>query len=204
VPARRRTSYHHGDVPRALVDAATELIARHGAEAFTLREVARHVGVNHTAAYRHFADKRALLAAVAERGYLALGARLKAAARTANTSEPTARLGRILAAFVRFALSRPHEFRVMFGPRLNRDGRFRSLDAAIGTVLGLLVDEIEHGIAAGALAPGNARDLALGLWVMAQGYADMVLERRIAVRSQAVAVEYFGTLVTPLLAGMRR
>jgi AcrR family transcriptional regulator len=200
---RRRAAYHHGDVPRALVEAAADLIARHGADGFTLRQAARQVGVNHTAAYRHFADKRAVLAAVAERGYRALGDRMRAALRRAP-ADPTARIGRLQAAFVRFALTHPHDFRVMFGPRLNVDGRFPSLEAAIAAVLGLLVTEIERGIAAGTLRAGNARDLALGLWVMAQGYADMVLERRIHVRSQAVALQYFATLLQPYLDGIRR
>jgi AcrR family transcriptional regulator len=204
VPGRRRAAYHHGDVPRALVDAAADLIAQHGADGFTLRQAARRVGVNHTAAYRHFADKRAVVAAVAERGYRVLGTRMRAAARTAGSSDPTVRIARIIGAFVRFALSSPHDFRVMFGPRLNIDGRFPSLEAAIADVLELLVGEIERGIAAGTLRDGNARDLALGLWVMAQGYADMVLERRIAVRSQAVALRYFGALLAPFLDGIRR
>src|SRR5262245_1806188 len=68
---RRRSRYHHGDLPRALRDAATRLIAERGADGFTLREAARLVGVDHAAAYRHFADKRALLAAIAEDGYAA-------------------------------------------------------------------------------------------------------------------------------------
>lgn len=191
-------------MPRALVDAAADLIARHGADAFTLRQAARQVGVNHTAAYRHFADKRAVLAAVAERGYRTLAARMRAAGRAAGPVDATVRIERLLVAFVRFALSHPHDFRVMFGPRLNVDGRFPSLETAIAEVLGLLVAEIDGGIAAGTLRDGSARDLALGLWVMAQGYVDMVLERRIAVRSQAVALRYFGRLVAPFLDGIRR
>ena len=82
MPARRtaeRAAYHHGDLPRAFVAAALELIAREGAEALTLRRVARAVGVNHAAAYRHFDDKEALLAAVAEQGFVTLAERMTAA-----------------------------------------------------------------------------------------------------------------------------
>jgi len=70
LPARE--TYHHGDLRNSLVDAARTLIAASGPEGFTLREVERQVGVNHRAAYRHFEDKRALLAAVAQQGYEAL------------------------------------------------------------------------------------------------------------------------------------
>src|SRR5215207_6672963 len=70
-PARRlgRATYHHGDLRRALIDGAVAIIADRGAEAFTLREAARRLGVNDRAAYRHFADKASLLAAVAEHGF---------------------------------------------------------------------------------------------------------------------------------------
>src|SRR6266540_5232917 len=64
-PARRK-AYHHGDLRRALVDAAIELVRDRGPDGFTLREAARRVGVSQTAPYRHFATKDALLAAVAE------------------------------------------------------------------------------------------------------------------------------------------
>ena len=72
----RRATYHHGDLPRALREAATRLLAARGSEGLTLREAARAVGVHHAAAYRHFADKRTLLAAVAEEGYAALARRM--------------------------------------------------------------------------------------------------------------------------------
>ena len=62
-------SYHHGDLKNALLEASLKLIGEVGPEAFTLREVARALGVNHTAVYRHFEDKRALLAAIAEQGF---------------------------------------------------------------------------------------------------------------------------------------
>ena len=63
--ARRPKTYHHGALPAALMEVAKELIAERGLDGFTLREVARRVGVTHVAAYRHYADRRALLAAVA-------------------------------------------------------------------------------------------------------------------------------------------
>ena len=62
-----RETYHHGDLRNALVTAAVELVEGSSPEELTLREVSRRVGVNHRAAYRHFEDKTALLAAVAVR-----------------------------------------------------------------------------------------------------------------------------------------
>src|SRR5262245_16445365 len=78
-PAPQRKSYHHGDLPQALRDAAKQLLAEGGPEALSLREAARLVGVNHRAVYRHYEDKRALFAALAEEGFQQLTQRLRAA-----------------------------------------------------------------------------------------------------------------------------
>src|SRR5919107_731159 len=78
VPARRKT-YHHGDLRQALLDAALELLRAEGAAALTLRAVARAAGVSQAAPYRHFADRGALVAAVAEEGFERLGAAMMGA-----------------------------------------------------------------------------------------------------------------------------
>jgi hypothetical protein len=65
-----RESYHHGDLRAALLRAALDLMREQGDHEFTLREVARRVGVSHAAPVRHFRDKDALLAAIAEEGFI--------------------------------------------------------------------------------------------------------------------------------------
>src|SRR5215208_5503789 len=74
-PAER--PYHHGDLRRALLDASLELLRDGGPEALTLRGAARAAGVSQTAPYRHFADRAALIAGVAEDGFRRLRARLQ-------------------------------------------------------------------------------------------------------------------------------
>ncbi|HEV2796023.1 MAG TPA: helix-turn-helix domain-containing protein, partial [Nocardioides sp.] len=61
------TPYHHGNLRDALVAAAVEAVREGGPEALSLRELARRVGGSHAAAYRHFADRDALVDVVAER-----------------------------------------------------------------------------------------------------------------------------------------
>src|SRR5690242_5384754 len=65
----RPRPYHHGNLRRALLDEALATIRTEGVEGVTLREIGARVGVSRTALYRHFADKRALLAAVATEGF---------------------------------------------------------------------------------------------------------------------------------------
>ncbi|MDQ3273297.1 MAG: TetR/AcrR family transcriptional regulator, partial [Pseudomonadota bacterium] len=67
-------TYHHGNLSEALLDAAEQLLPTRGAEALTLREVAREAGVSHGAPYHHFGSREALLAAIAERGFEGLTA----------------------------------------------------------------------------------------------------------------------------------
>ncbi len=198
---RKKTAYHHGDLRRALLDAALSLVEERGSDALTLREVASRVGVTHPAAYRHFEDKTALLAAVAEDGYVALGDALVRALEEAP-SRGSERLRRLAVAYVDFAIARPAQYRVMWGARFNTDGRFPSLEAAITRVFELVVGEFARGQRDGDYREGRPRDLAIGLWVVGHGYVELVARRRIKVKSREKAIEYFLTLFQPWLEGL--
>lgn len=199
--AAKKKSYHHGDLARALVAAASRIIERSGPDAVTLRAVAASAGVTHGAAYRHFEDKTALLAAVAEDGYRALTARLAAAAAR-DARGPKARLRSLAETYVAFTMESPARYRVMSGPRFNEEGRFPSLEEAVQDAFQLLVDAIRDGQAEGVFRPGIPRDLAVAFWVSGHGFADLVHHRRIKVKSAKAAVEYFERLLTPLLDGI--
>lgn len=104
---RRKATYHHGDLRSALLRATAEVLEKQGLEAITLRDVARRAGVSHNAPYRHFTDRNALLAALAEDGFRDLGKALE--------GKPGIRMGE---AYVRFGLAHPARFRLMFGGSL--------------------------------------------------------------------------------------
>jgi AcrR family transcriptional regulator len=103
--------YHHGDLPATLVRSALELLEE-GATDLSLRAVARRAGVAASAPYRHYADREALLSAVAGVGYQDLAGDLVAAHPLPATPDE---LADVAVAYVRFALRRPALFRVMFG-----------------------------------------------------------------------------------------
>lgn len=175
---RRRGSYHHGDLKRALLAAARVQIAAVGPETFTLREAARKAGVNHRAVYRHFADRESLLAAVALEGYRELVDRARTAMDGVRGGQ--ARLMAFGRAYVSFALEQPGAFRTMFGPRLNEEGRFPELEVPAAEAFGLLEKELAH------LGERAARDGAIGLWSMAHGLASLMLTRRVRVPPEKV------------------
>jgi AcrR family transcriptional regulator len=199
--ATKKRKYHHGDVPRALVASAVEIIERDGPDALTVREAVKAVGVTHGAAYRHFKDKDELLAAVAEEAYRRLRERLVVAASHPTLGART-RLRMLASAYVNFAIERPAFYRVMAGPRLNEDGRFPGLEKEVAECFAIVTEEIEKGVKDGVFRPHPARDLAITVWIAAHGFVDLVLRRRIKVKSTKVAVEYFERLIEPVLDGL--
>jgi AcrR family transcriptional regulator len=109
--------YHHGDLRAALLSAAADLLEKDGAEAVSLRAVARAVGVSQTAPYNHFESKEALLVALAGEGFSALQkSQEHALAALSPGSDAVEALG---LDYVLFAIAQPQRYRLMFGVGLN-------------------------------------------------------------------------------------
>jgi len=111
----QKVRYHHGDLRRALLDAAMTLIDIRGREALTLRETARRAGVSEAAPYRHFANLDELLGAVALEGYEMLITDLESVSGTRATRE----------AYLAFAGDFPGRYALMFGPLGDRKSAAR-------------------------------------------------------------------------------
>lgn len=193
---KKRSAYHHGDLERALGDAAVELLAEVG-PGFTLRQVAQRVGVTHGAAYRHFEDRDALVAEVARRGFVELLRML--ARRAARAGGPRARLEALMAGYIGFGWKHPAQYDVMFGRRLGDSGRFPRLEAAIQEVIGLLQCTVAEFL--GTDDRVRSRDFGMAVWSLSHGYTSMVLRRRIHVRSSRAAEQYLRHMARPLLDG---
>jgi AcrR family transcriptional regulator len=112
----RNLSYHHGDLHAALMTAASAEIERIGHENLSLRELAASLGVSRAAPYRHFADRRALLAALATEGFDRLAAIYRKEEETGKA--PPIRLAASGRAYLAFAAERPQLFRLMFSSDL--------------------------------------------------------------------------------------
>ena len=117
--ARTARPYHHGDLRRALVAAATELARSGGSEGVGLREAARRVGVSPSAAYRHFPSRDGLLALVGSEARERLAGRMEEAiarVRGASARSARARFRATGRAYIEFALDEPGLFEVAFRP----------------------------------------------------------------------------------------
>ena len=108
-----KRAYHHGNLAESLLNAVDELATRFGLEAVTLRGCARLVGVSPSSAFRHYADKRALLTAFATRALRQLAGAMEAAAMQAERSDGDA-FRAVGLAYIEFALDKPAFFRAMW------------------------------------------------------------------------------------------
>jgi AcrR family transcriptional regulator len=164
-PANR---YHHGDLRRALVDEALTLLRKRSAAELSLREVARSAGVTANAPYRHFPDKQALLAAVAEEGFRILRQACQAAKGSGET-----RVTAMGKAYLQFARSHPHLYRVMFGNDLRDWQAYESLCATADSTFAVLVEAVASAY---RLDAGRATTEAVVNWATVHGYAMLEID----------------------------
>ncbi|MEV4312366.1 WHG domain-containing protein [Actinocrispum sp. NPDC049592] len=165
--ATRPTGKHHGDLRNALEQAALELVAQQGT--FTLAEASRRAGVSVAAPYKHYADKDALLASIAQKGYEQQYERFSKAIESA--ADPVEQLAAFAAAYVQFAADNRALFEITFNAGLKKT-RYYDLAVAGNRVLTLL-----RGPAAQLRDdPHSAIDLIHTVGAVAHGFAAFLLE----------------------------
>ena len=178
--------YHHGDLRRALVDAARRILENEGPSALSLRAVAREAGVSPAAPYHHFKDKGELLDAVAHVGWDALGEAMTAA--NARTTDISARMTEIGVAYVQFSQNHPALYRVMYdcsrdkemlpeGLQDNEDSAYCQVRDTFRAVAGAEVAEIDIELA------------TIAAWCAAHGLAEMNTFRQFAPLKDALGGE---------------
>lgn len=201
------SSYHHGDLPRALIDAVGELIDRDGLGAVSLRAVARHVGVSHAAPAHHFDDKAGLLAAFAAEGFEQLAGALRSARERAATADPLDRLEACGNAYVDFAVSHRAHFEVMFRPELHSDDdRHHETVAEPGDdAFAVLLATVAECIG-GDADPERVRGLALASWAGVHGLATLWLDGPLPgmLECDPDSRRDLEAVAAPVLAAMRR
>lgn len=178
-----RTTYHHGDLPRALVEVSVALIRTHGVDGFSLRAAAREAGVHPAAVYRHFADREELMRAVAEAGFRALTARM--AAGMGATTDPAARFAAAGAEYVGFALDNPEFFRVMSGRHgVGRPGGLAGVGPPGGSAHDLLLEAL-RGLDGPLALPLDAA--AVVAWSLVHGLAALLVDGALPTGARDVA-----------------
>ncbi|WPZ36889.1 TetR/AcrR family transcriptional regulator [Thalassobaculum sp. OXR-137] len=165
-----RRGYHHGNLREALIEAALNLIAEKGAGGFSFADAARSAGVSAAAPYRHFRDRDALLADVAERGFTLFAGRLEAAWDDGKP-DPFSAFERTGQAYLAFARDEPSHYSAMFEAGIDRNAtpELRKASDQAFSVLRRAADTLC------ALAPEGERPpalmVALHVWSLAHGVA---------------------------------
>jgi AcrR family transcriptional regulator len=187
LPKTRRAAkpqpYHHGDLRRALIDTALQLVSEEQDWTFSLRELASRAGVSHHAPYNHFADKLDLLAATAAVGFGRLRDGLRAA--MVGIDDPEQLLVAIARTYVRLGLEDPALYRLMFGPALSEAGaadRPSVAKLAGAEARAVLEEVILRGARAGVFAasPDDPQELvltALAVWSATHGLTMLAIDK---------------------------
>jgi len=181
--------------PPGLVRSALEILSEAGVGGLTLRAAARRARVSAMAPYRHFADKEALLAAVAEYGFRELAARLTAA--TAMAADPRAGLAALGVAYVLFACDQPSLFKLMFGPTIEKKSGHPVLDEAGSACFNALRQAVKAAKFFEGDSDGN--DVSLACWSLVHGLSALIVDGRLTEHDCGPA-EAVATRLTRLLS----
>jgi AcrR family transcriptional regulator len=158
--------YHHGNLRPALLAAAEGALSR--GEELSLRSLAREVGVSHAAPRRHFADKQALLDALAEDGFERLGSEMRASIATAGPGVRE-RLGALARCYVRFATEHAALLELMYAGKHRSESLHAAADNAFEAPLALIVE----GQAGGEIVGGDPMTVGAVPWACFHGLASM-------------------------------
>jgi AcrR family transcriptional regulator len=174
-PARKpRDQYHHGDLRRALLQAAVRTLQKRGFDALTLRAVGDELGVSRSALYRHFADKAALLTAVASEGFRMLESSLRSSWETNGRGVRGFQAQG--EAYVRFALENPWHYRVMFGSGFELVADDAELSANGAAAFAVLVEALVEQQAQGLVREDDPQLQANFVWAAVHGVAMLAID----------------------------
>lgn len=175
---KRRRPYHHGNLRRGLLDEALATIRADGVDGLTLREIGARLGVSRTALYRHFADKRALLAAVATEGFRTLREQLVTAWEEGGRGRAAFEMMGM--AYVRFAVANPAHYRVMFGGFVDPKACDPELAAEAAGAFQALVDALAVLQRDAIMRAEGTVQMARFVWAVVHGVAMLGIDGQLS------------------------
>lgn len=170
---RVKASYHHGDLRAALLSAAAAMLAEAGIEGFSLRQVAKRVGVSHSAPAHHFGDTQGLIVALAAEGFR----RFTTAMRARQAVEPPDPRSQLIGSglgYVEFAAAEPALFQLMFGSCWSREPTSELAEAS-EAAFHVLTDGVASLRGVSPFEDPDAMAQVVGCWSIVHGYAKLML-----------------------------
>jgi AcrR family transcriptional regulator len=176
---RERRERERAETRARILDAAREMLATEGLGAVTMRAIAERIEYTPTAIYHHFRDKESLVIELVHADFRLLGNELY---RVAKIPDPVERLRRLGAAYLEFAFSHPHHYRIMFmTPELSHDHDRIGIEKnnPEEDAYGFLVQTVADGIAAGRFRPEftDEHELAQIHWCGLHGVVSLHLAK---------------------------
>jgi len=189
VQRKRADAYQHGDLRHALIQAGLKLLGEGGLPALSLRAAAQLAGVSHAAPYRHFKDKEALVAAIAEEGFRLLTRRMNDELAACGEADTLERLRAAAVGYVTFAVENPGYFRVTFGGAFGAPGTYPALEQAGAEAYGVLRGIVSEGIGSGRLRAGDPDHLSLAAWSLVHGLGMLIIDGNVPPPLVATAAQ---------------
>jgi AcrR family transcriptional regulator len=168
-------NYHHGNLKEALISAGLEILSEKGIEGLSLRNVAKKIGVSHTAPYNHFSDKQALLAAISTAGHEQLYKVLMNTFKKSKHSS-TDIMVEIAWSYLQFALDDPDKYKLMFSGALEDERNHPGYMAISLKSISLFEEIIAFCQSKRQLAEGKVEMVAIKLWSSVHGFTTLILE----------------------------
>ena len=173
------TTYHHGDLKNALIQAGMEILAEEGLGSLSLRKVAKQAGVSHAAPYSHFKDKQALIAAISTEGFKRLYIQIKKVFET-YAGQPDKLLMETAWAYCEYAQSETDCFKLMFSSALEKEKEYPDFVAASKESFLQLVEIVKLCQQGGVLKQGATDLVAVSVWSTVHGFISLLLEGQIS------------------------
>jgi AcrR family transcriptional regulator len=188
VAKKAKDAYQHGDLREALIDAGVKLLMEGGLDKLSLRAAAQLAGVSHTAPYRHYRDKDALVAAIAERGFGLLAAATRAEIERSGARKALRKLVALGVGYVEFGIEHPAYLQLIFGGVMAKPEVPPSLRAAGRDSYQVLREVVAAGIASGELRKADVDDVALACWSLVHGLTMLIIHGSV-VRTKSSVLE---------------
>lgn len=161
--------YHHGNLRLALIEAGEQLLIEKGISGLSLRETAKNAGVSHTAPYRHFKDKEALLAAIAESGFENLAKTLQSSMDN-YPNDAEKQLIEASVAYMKLAVTHLEMHQLLFGSILNDEIISETMPEKKQLALNAFLKIIKNGQKQKIYKKADTLELAIAAWSMVHGY----------------------------------
>jgi AcrR family transcriptional regulator len=168
--------YHHGDLRRALIEAALRLAEEGGPQAVSVREAARRAGVSAGAPFRHFADRDALMTAVAEEAQRRFREQIDRALTETSSGDPLKRFRALGLAYLRWAMRNPAHFEIISSGRHFDHDRAAALSRDNAELIALTEQMLADAFEKGQLRSGELKQIQIAGRALVYGFARMNID----------------------------